>query len=198
MITLSTATFGKIYKGMASVKINGSLCKPFKTERGIRQGCSMSGMLYSLSIEAMLHNVHDFIDGLFLWRMELQLLSGKSIYKYCQVATHKHKLSTRRETVWKERLQGRVPVWSLLNKPPLNKRTGDLQWRILQGALAVNSLVEKINPTVSENCPFCDEIETLVHCYLDCHRPFSCFKSCVFKLWSGLVRGCFHPWCWLR
>ena len=26
----------------------------------------MSGMLYSLSIEPMLHNVHGFIDGLFL------------------------------------------------------------------------------------------------------------------------------------
>ena len=23
---------------------------------------------------------------------------------------------------------------------------------------------------MSENCPFCDETETLVHCYLDCHR----------------------------
>ena len=43
-------------------------------------------------------------------RMDLQLLSGKSIYKYCVVATHKHKLSNRRDTVWKERLQGRVPV----------------------------------------------------------------------------------------
>ena len=49
------------------LKINGGLCcKPFKAERGIRQGCSMSGMLYSLSIEPMLHNVRGFIDGLFL------------------------------------------------------------------------------------------------------------------------------------
>ena len=49
------------------------------------------------------------------------------------VATHKYKLRNRRDTVWKERLQGSVPVWRLPYKPPLNKRTGDLQSRILQG-----------------------------------------------------------------
>ena len=132
--------------------------------------------------------------------MDLQLLSEKSIYKYCVVATHKHKLSNRRDLVWKERLQGFVPVWRLLYKPPLNKRTGDLLWRILQGALAVNSLIAKINSTVSENCPFCQKAETLVHCYLDCHRQsfIQYFKNCVFKLWRGLVGGCFYLWCWLR
>ena len=72
--------------------------------------------------------------------------------------------------MWKERLQGRVPVWRLLYKPPLNKRTGDLQLRILQGALAVDSFIGKINPTVFENCPFCENTETIVHCYLECHR----------------------------
>ena len=36
---------------------------------------------------------------------------------------------------------------------------------------------EEFNPTVSQNCPFCDKIETIVHCYLDCHRlsPFPYF-----------------------
>ncbi|KAK0145749.1 Transposon TX1 uncharacterized protein [Merluccius polli] len=102
--------------------------------------------------------------------LDVQLLSGKTLYKYCVVAAHKVKLSTRRDSVWKERLQGRAPVWRLLYKPPLNKRTGDLQWRILQGALAVNVFISKVNPTVSESCPFCDKPETLVHCYLDCYR----------------------------
>ena len=46
-------------------------------------------------------------------RMDLHFLSGKSIYKSCVVATHKHKLSHRRDTVWKERLQGCVSPWSL-------------------------------------------------------------------------------------
>lgn len=60
---LSTVTFGKCYKGLASaldltlakfkvlykviesvLKMNGGLCEPFKVTRGIRQGYSMSGM----------------------------------------------------------------------------------------------------------------------------------------------------------
>ena len=56
-----------LYEGIESVlKINGGLCRPFDVGRGVRQGCSMSGMLYALAIEPMLHNVRVFIDGLFL------------------------------------------------------------------------------------------------------------------------------------
>ena len=39
------------------LNMNGCLCKPFKVTQGIRQGCSMSGMLYTISIEPMLQNV---------------------------------------------------------------------------------------------------------------------------------------------
>ena len=56
-----------LYEDIESVlKINGGLCKPFMVQRGIRQGCSMSGMMYSLSIEPILHNVCCFNDGLLL------------------------------------------------------------------------------------------------------------------------------------
>ena len=82
--------------------------------------------------------------------LDVQMLPGKTLYRYCVVAVHKEKLSTNRDTVWKQRLQGRAPVWRLLYKPPLNKRTGDLQWRILQGALAVSFFISKINPTVRD------------------------------------------------
>ncbi|CAL8292541.1 unnamed protein product [Arctogadus glacialis] len=48
--------------------------------------------------------------GLSKSRMELQLLSGKSIYKYCVVATHKHKLSNLRDTA--ARTAGEFPPQS--------------------------------------------------------------------------------------
>ena len=52
-----------LYEDIESVlKINGGRCRPFKSRRGVRQGCSMSGMLYALSIEPMIHNVRSFID----------------------------------------------------------------------------------------------------------------------------------------
>lgn len=36
------------------VKVNGGLSAPLKVRRGIRQGCSMSGMLYSIAIKPFL------------------------------------------------------------------------------------------------------------------------------------------------
>ncbi|KAJ4933762.1 hypothetical protein JOQ06_006573, partial [Pogonophryne albipinna] len=104
---------------------------------------------------------------------DFHMLNGKGFYRFCTLALNKQKLSERRDTVWKQRLNvpgGCEPVWRLFYKPPLNKRSGDLQWRILHGALGVNAFVSKINPTVSSECPFCTQRETITHCYLDCHR----------------------------
>ena len=118
--------------------------------------------------------------------LDIQMLPGKTLYRYCVMAVHKEKLSTNRDTVWKQRLQGRAPVWRLLYKPPLNKRTGDLQWRILQGALAV--LFPKSTP-LSETCPFRDQPETLVHCYLEYHR-----LSVLFHVLKTVFLMCGEVW----
>lgn len=56
-----------LYEEIESVlKINGRLCKPFKVTRGINLGCPLSGMLYALSIEPVLHDVRSSITGLVL------------------------------------------------------------------------------------------------------------------------------------
>ncbi len=47
------------------------------------------------------------------------------------------------------------PVWRVLYKQPLIKRSGDIQWRILHGALAVNAFVSVINPNADDKCVFC-------------------------------------------
>ncbi|TDH15533.1 hypothetical protein EPR50_G00032420 [Perca flavescens] len=81
---------------------------------------------------------------------DLHMQTGKGLYRNCVLATHNKTLSERKDMVWKDRLlKDRTPVWRVLYKPPLNKRSGDLQWRILHGALAVNVFLSKINPTVS-------------------------------------------------
>lgn len=41
------------------MKINGVLSGPFSVLRGVRQGCSLSGMLYSLAIEPLLHKLRE-------------------------------------------------------------------------------------------------------------------------------------------
>jgi len=50
------------------LKVNGGLSAPFKAKIGIRQGCALSGMLYSLAIEPMLKKkLRNKIKGLTLY-----------------------------------------------------------------------------------------------------------------------------------
>lgn len=55
-------------------------------------------------------------------------------------------------------------------KSPLVKKTGDLQWRVLHGAIAVNAFISLINSEVTEGCPFCLEKETIFHAFMHCMR----------------------------
>uniref|UniRef100_A0AAQ4QQC8 Reverse transcriptase domain-containing protein n=1 Tax=Gasterosteus aculeatus aculeatus TaxID=481459 RepID=A0AAQ4QQC8_GASAC len=56
-----------LYSEVESVlKINGSLCAPFRVFRGVRQGCALSGMLYALSLEPLLSRIRSSLEGLVL------------------------------------------------------------------------------------------------------------------------------------
>ncbi|MPV02346.1 hypothetical protein FVA96_24450 [Escherichia coli] len=69
---------------------------------------------------------------------------------------------------------------------PLKKRTADLQWRILHGAVASNAFISVINPTVLSKCPFCDLRETIYHVFTECKRLTSFFSllTSVFSLFN--------------
>ncbi len=56
----------------------------------------------------------------------------------------------------------------LLYKCRVNKRTGDVQWRIVYGAVATNRHVVHLNPSVGVGCPFCSEVESLFHLFVQC------------------------------
>jgi len=45
------------------LNVNGDLCAPFSVFRGIRQGCALSGMLYSLTIEPLLQKFRADLKG---------------------------------------------------------------------------------------------------------------------------------------
>ena len=45
----------------------------------------------------------------------------------------------------------------LFHKLPIEKRTADLQWRIIHGAIATNMHLVHLDPTVGEGCLFCAE-----------------------------------------
>ncbi len=58
----------------------------------------------------------------------------------------------------------------MLYKPPLSKRTGDLQWRILHGAIAVNSFISVLDSKNDPGCSFCFKKENVVHAFMYCFR----------------------------
>lgn len=80
--------------------------------------------------------------------------------------------------MWGEKLGMAVktkPFWRVFYKPPLIKNTGDLQWRNLHAAVAVNAFISVINPSVNGQCVFCGLRETVFRCFLDCVRLKSLF-----------------------
>lgn len=84
-------------------------------------------------------------------------VSGKTVYKRCVNTLNKIFLHNRVDTTQRTVLhlgENVKPEWRALYKSPLSKKVGDLQWRILHGAIAVNALVSIINPGSSDECPF--------------------------------------------
>ncbi len=47
-----------------TLRVNGGLCAPFKVCRGVRQGCSLSGILYTLAIEPLLNKLRRVLEGI--------------------------------------------------------------------------------------------------------------------------------------
>ncbi|KAK7929867.1 hypothetical protein WMY93_006262 [Mugilogobius chulae] len=95
------------------------------------------------------------------------------------------------DTVWRTHLDmapSLNPAWGFLYKPPLTKR--HLQWRMLHGAVAVNSFVHHVNSSVGatiaaatdstdvevlkvtegDDVTFCDGLDKNTHAILSCGR----------------------------
>ena len=60
--------------------------------------------------------------------------------------------------------------WRVLYKLPLPKRAGDLQWRVIHGALATNTFLSKMDVSEAEGCVFCSSPETVIHAFAECSR----------------------------
>ncbi|XDV25251.1 hypothetical protein PO909_029197 [Leuciscus waleckii] len=97
----------------------------------------------------------------------------KTIYGLCVKVTHLLQLQSVRETKWHEIFgPGASPkgCWRTLYKSPIEKRTGDLQWRIVHGIIATNRHRAHLDPQVGEGCPFCGVLETVFHLFFNCVR----------------------------
>lgn len=97
----------------------------------------------------------------------------KSIYVMCVKTSNLFQLQSVRETKWKETIGPNASpkgCWRSLYKPPIEKRTGDLQWRIVHCIVATNCYRARLDPQIGEGCPFCGEPETVFHLFLNCKR----------------------------
>ncbi|KAI4871400.1 hypothetical protein NFI96_009402 [Prochilodus magdalenae] len=100
-------------------------------------------------------------------------LHKDSMYRACMKALNFHSLRDVRESKWTGVVQADSSPkgsWRSLYKRPIEKRVGDLQWRIVHGILATNRHAARIDPSVGEGCPFCGVTETIFHVFLQCGR----------------------------
>ena len=79
--------------------------------------------------------------------------------------------------------------WRGLYKLSVPEMSGDLQWRVLHGALDSNSWLARVDPRVGLGCPFCVMSETVHHGFSTCARLMSLLE-CVCERFGGGV----HCW----
>lgn len=80
----------------------------------------------------------------------------KALYISCVKASNAGRLSGIPSTKWTDFfgiLSSPRGCWRSLYKRPIDKRTGDFQWRIVHGAIATNRYVVHIDPSVGVAVP---------------------------------------------
>lgn len=134
-------------------------------------------------------------------------IEKKMLYHICVKSVHLGKLKQRLDTKWRTWLSISdevCPSWRLLYKPPISKRCGDLQWRLLHCIIASNSFISKLNETVLPICPFCNTTDTVFHMFCECLRLCPLFEllgEIIVKLGfsytdSLFILGCRYKKSW--
>lgn len=116
------------------------------------------------------------------------------LYVLCVKVSHLLQLQNVKESKWQEFFgSGASPkgCWRTLYKPPIEKRTGDLQWRIVDGIIATNRHRAHLDPQVEEGCPFCGTQETVFHLFFNCERLQPLFYK--IEVWCQTLGELFTP-----
>ncbi|MGH0138132.1 UNVERIFIED_CONTAM: hypothetical protein FKN15_065177 [Acipenser sinensis] len=125
-----------------------------------------------------LHNVEELV---------FHAVNSKILYKLCVKAMEFNSLKGLVDSKWRAHLsveEGRRPVWRVLYKPPLIKRVGDLQWKILHCIVSTGRFLHRVDPSISEQCAFCSAEETLFHAFSECER-----LRPLFNLLQGILNN---------
>ncbi|KAL7890945.1 hypothetical protein AOLI_G00004210 [Acnodon oligacanthus] len=98
---------------------------------------------------------------------------GKALYVVCVKVRNLRALAEVREHCRHDLLRGQSMAgyrWRVLYKLPVPKRSGDLQWCIIHGAIATNQHTAHFVPGMETTCPFCSEPESVEHLFIQCSR----------------------------
>ncbi|TWW59346.1 Transposon TX1 uncharacterized 149 kDa protein ORF 2 [Takifugu flavidus] len=109
----------------------------------------------------------------------LETAESKALSRLMVRGLNRQRLERRSRSPWRAKLtlgEEVRPEWKSFYKPPLSKKAADLQWRLVYGVLAVNKFVSILNPSVTGTCPFCEAVETIVHCFAECPRLLPLFS----------------------
>ena len=110
---------------------------------------------------------------------KLQDAGKKAIYQICCKVLSLRSLAGMKESRWTGFFGPDVSPkgsWRSLYKLPVEKRTADLQWRIVHGAIATNRYRAHLDPELGEECIFCSQNETLEHLFIQCPRLCALFE----------------------
>ncbi|KAK0151588.1 Transposon TX1 uncharacterized protein [Merluccius polli] len=113
--------------------------------------------------------------------------SKKALYSVSVKVLNRSSLAGVQESRWSGVLAPNSSPkgsWRSLYKPPIEKHTADLQWRVVHGAVATNRHVAHMDPRVGSRCSFCDCEESLQHLWLQCPR-----LSGLFSVLQQVLRG---------
>ncbi|KAK2897116.1 hypothetical protein Q8A73_013496 [Channa argus] len=108
----------------------------------------------------------------------------KVIYQICVKVLNLCSLTGVKESRWTGFLgQDDSPKgsWRCLYKLPIEKRTADLQWRVVHGAIATNRYRARLDPSLGDQCVFCSQTETLEHLFIKCPRLSAMFD--LLRMW---------------
>jgi len=106
------------------------------------------------------------------------MISKKSFYMVCVKVLNLRALQDLPETKWTNFVEtGTSPKgsWRTLYKKPIEKRIGDLQWRISHWIMATNCYKVHLNVLQREDCLFCGLPETVFHMFIGCPRLMGLF-----------------------
>ncbi|KAL7830012.1 hypothetical protein SRHO_G00311390 [Serrasalmus rhombeus] len=113
---------------------------------------------------------------------------GKALYAVCVKVRKLRALAEGRERYWHDLPGGQSMAgyrWRVLYKLSVPKRSGDLQWRIIHGAIATNQHTAYFVQGVDTTCPFCSQPETEEHLFGQRSR-LNVLLGALHKLCSNL------------